>query len=141
MAGEDNIKGTGVLTNKAPEIPTSEPAFDDGSLACLGINTDTRRKMFTCPAKSQTELVGKTFWIVDYFANIEGKDGQEKYIFKAKWNLTDPDCMTQKKMQELLIKQPSQTGKGKESSHLKDHKERSFAKVAENGKTKASFIM
>ena len=77
MAVDDAIRGTGGLTNKAPELPTSEPAFDDGSLACLGINTDTRRKMFTCPAKSQTELVGKTFWIVDYFANIEGKDGQE----------------------------------------------------------------
>jgi len=51
MAVEDDIRGTGVLTNKAPELPTSEPAFDDGSLACLGINTDTRRKMFTCPAK------------------------------------------------------------------------------------------
>lgn len=91
MAVEDDIRGTGVLTNKAPELQTSEPAFDDGSLACLGINTDTRRKMFTCPAKSQTELVGKTFWVLDYFANIEGKDGQEKYIFLAKWNLTDPD--------------------------------------------------
>lgn len=82
MAVEDDIRGAGVLTNKAPELPTSEPALDDGSLACLGINTDTRRKMFTCPAKSQTELVGKTFWVLDYFANIEGKDGQEKY--KAK---------------------------------------------------------
>lgn len=91
MAVEDDIRGTGVLTNKAPELPTSELAFDDGSLACLGINTDTRRKMFTCPAKSQTELVGKTFWVLDYFANIEGKDGNMKYIFKAKFKLEDDE--------------------------------------------------
>lgn len=91
MAVEDDIRGTDALPNKAPELPTSEPAFDDGSLACLGINTDTRRKMFTCPAKSQTELVGKTFWVLDYFANIEGKDGKMKYLFKAKSNLDDAE--------------------------------------------------
>ena len=59
MAVEDDIRGTGVLTNKAPELLTSEPAFDDGSLAYLGINTDTRRKMFTCPAIRQTDLIDK----------------------------------------------------------------------------------
>jgi hypothetical protein len=54
MVGEDNIKGTGVLPNKAPENPTSEPAFDDGSLACLGLTTDTERKHFACPQRRYT---------------------------------------------------------------------------------------
>ena len=42
---------------------------DDGSLACLGLDTDRERKVFSCPAARQIDLVGKTFWIVDYFAN------------------------------------------------------------------------
>ncbi len=120
MAVEDDIRGTGVLTNKAPELPTSEPAFDDGSLACLGINTDTRRKMFTCPAKSQTELVGKTFWVLDYFANIEGKDGQEKYIFLGYVFYHDHILIRKRIKKNIIKKLLTCKRKGMEGKELHD---------------------
>ena len=47
---------------------------DDGSLASLGLDTDRERKTFSCPAVGQTELVDKTFWVLDYFGDIKGKD-------------------------------------------------------------------
>ena len=53
---------------------------DDGSLACLGLDTDRERKVFSCPAARQIDLVGKTFWVLDYFGNIEGKDCYQGWL-------------------------------------------------------------
>jgi len=64
---------------------------DDGSLACLGLDTDRERKNFSCPVKRQSDLVDRTFWVIDYFPDIMGKDGKRKYLYKAKSTLDDPD--------------------------------------------------
>lgn len=64
---------------------------DDGSLACLNLGTDKERKFFSCPAKKQMDLVGRTFWVLEYFGGLQSKDGKEKYIFKAKFNLEDAE--------------------------------------------------
>lgn len=69
---------------------------DDGSLACLGLDTDRERKVFSCPVARQIDLVGKTFWVLDYFGNIEGKDGNTKYLFKIIPNLDDPSTEERK---------------------------------------------
>lgn len=53
---------------------------DDGSLACLGLDMDRQRKVFSCPAARQIDLVGKTFWELDYFGNIEGKDNYRGWL-------------------------------------------------------------
>ena len=68
------------------------PTEDDGSLSFLGISTDRGRKSFSCEAKRQSDLVGESFWIVDYFPNIV-VNGNEKYLYKAKWNLEDDDSL------------------------------------------------
>lgn len=69
---------------------------DDGSLACLGLDTDRERKVFSCPAARQIDLVGKTFWVLDYFGDIVGKDGNKKYLFKIIPNLDDPSTEERK---------------------------------------------
>ena len=56
---------------------------DDGSLASLGLDTDRERKSFSCPAVRQTELVDKTFWVLDFFGDIKGKDGVYWYSFSC----------------------------------------------------------
>lgn len=72
-------------------VPPTNDAEDDGTLAFLGLDTDRDTKTFSCPAKRQTELVGESFWILDYFGDIKTKDGSTKYLYKAKMNLDDPD--------------------------------------------------
>lgn len=57
------------------------PTEDDGSLSFLGISTDRDRKSFSCEAKRQSDLVGESFGIVDYFPNIV-VNGNEKYLYK-----------------------------------------------------------
>ncbi len=68
---------------------------DDGSLACLGITKNERDKKFTCKEEQQSNLVGKTFWVVDFFAGVTTKFG-ERYIFKIKYNLDDAETEARK---------------------------------------------
>lgn len=68
---------------------------DDGSLACLGITKNERDKKFTCKEEQQTNLVNKTFWVLDYFAGVQSKFG-ERYIFKMKYNLEDEESEARK---------------------------------------------
>lgn len=63
---------------------------DDGSLSCLGLGTDRDNKSFSCPVITQSELVGKEFYIVDAFADIELK-GVNKYLYKIKFALDDSE--------------------------------------------------
>ena len=64
--------GNQYIKNATPPYHFDEG--DDGSLASLGLDTDRERKSFSCPAVRQTELVDKTFWLLDYFGDIKGKD-------------------------------------------------------------------
>ncbi len=68
---------------------------DDGSLACLGLNTDREGKSFSCPVAQQQELVGKTFFIVDAFADVELK-GKNMYLYKMKPTLDAPESEARK---------------------------------------------
>ena len=68
---------------------------DDGSLACLGITKNERDKKFTCKEEQQSNLVNKTFWVLDYFAGVQTQYG-ERYIFKMKYNLEDPEVEARK---------------------------------------------
>ena len=63
---------------------------DDGSLACLGLTTDRESKSFSCPVITQQELVGKTFYIVDAFADVDLK-GKKMYLYKMKPSLDAPE--------------------------------------------------
>ena len=63
---------------------------DDGSLACLGLGTDRDRKAFSCPVITQSELVGKTFYIVDAFTDIDLK-GVTKCLYKMKFSLDESE--------------------------------------------------
>ena len=66
--------------NENTTIRPLDEIKDDGSLACLGLDTDRERKVFSCPAARQIDLVGKTFWVLDYFGNIEGKDNYQGWL-------------------------------------------------------------
>ena len=68
---------------------------DDGSLSCLGLGTDRDRKAFSCPVLTQSELVGKTFYIVDAFTDIDLK-GLTKCLYKMKFSLTDSEDAARK---------------------------------------------
>ena len=77
--------------NYTSQTPYHFDEGDDGSLSALGIDTDRDRKTFNCKAIRQTDLIDKSFWVLDYFGDIMGKDGKMKYIFKAKYNLEDDE--------------------------------------------------
>lgn len=68
---------------------------DDGTLACLGITKNEKDKKFTCKEEQQSNLVGKTFYVLDYFSGVSTKYG-ERYIFKIKFNLDDPETEARK---------------------------------------------
>lgn len=68
---------------------------DDGTLAFLGITRNERDKRFTCKEEQQSNLVNKTFWVMDYFPNVTSKYG-ERYIFKIKYNLEDEESAARK---------------------------------------------
>ena len=68
---------------------------DDGTLACLHIPADRVNKRFQCPEEQQTNLVNKTFWVVDYFPEVTTKFGI-RYLFKMKYNLEDSETEARK---------------------------------------------
>ena len=72
-------------------------------------------------AKPRSDLVGESFWIVDYFPNIV-VNGNEKYLYKAKWNLEDDDSLAFKVWtgsQECwaVLDKIAELGKFQERSH------------------------
>ena len=68
---------------------------DDGTLACLHIPADRVNKRFQCPEEQQTNLVNKTFWVVDYFPEVTTKFGI-RHLFKIKYNLDDAETEARK---------------------------------------------
>lgn len=68
---------------------------DDGTLACLHIPADRANKRFQCPEEQQTNLVNKTFWVVDYFPEVTTKFGI-RHLFKMKYNLDDAETEARK---------------------------------------------
>lgn len=69
---------------------------DDGTLACLHLPADHGRKRFSCPEMRQTDLVGRTFWVVDYFDNVQSKFSADRYLFKIKFEKDDPESAARK---------------------------------------------
>ena len=68
---------------------------DDGTLAFLGITKNDRDKRFTCKEEQQSNLVNKTFWVLDYFSGVKSQYG-DRYIFKIKYNLEDEETAARK---------------------------------------------
>ncbi len=68
---------------------------DDGSLACLGITKNEKDKKFTCKEEQQSNLICKTFWVSDYCSEVKTQYG-ERYLFKFKYNLEDPETEARK---------------------------------------------
>ena len=68
---------------------------DDGTLACLGITKNERDKRFTCKEEQQGNLINKTFFLIDYFADVTTQYG-ERYLYKLKFNLDDPESEARK---------------------------------------------
>lgn len=68
---------------------------DDGTLACLRIPADRAKKRFSCPEEQQTNLINKTFWVVDFFPDVETRFGT-RHLFKLKFNKDDPETEARK---------------------------------------------
>lgn len=69
---------------------------DDGSLSCLNLPADAGRKRFSCPDAKLADLVGKTFWLIDYFSGVKSRFAEDRYIFKLKFNLEDSESQARK---------------------------------------------
>lgn len=63
---------------------------DDGTLACLHIPADESNKRFACKAERQENLIGKTFWLLDFFPEVQTRFGS-RYLYKAAYNKDAPD--------------------------------------------------
>ena len=63
---------------------------DDGTLACLHIPADRTNKRFACKEERQDNLIGKTFWLLDYFADVQTRFGS-RHLYKAAFEKDAPD--------------------------------------------------
>lgn len=63
---------------------------DDGTLACLGLTRNERDKRYTCPEEQQTNLINKTFWLQDFFPDVQTRFGT-RHLYKATYEKDDPD--------------------------------------------------
>ena len=69
---------------------------DDGSLSFLNIPEDPGNRHFNCEQTGQQKLINRTFYVIDYMENIQTKFGQERFLIKIKFNLSDPESETKK---------------------------------------------
>ena len=70
--------------------------IDDGTLACLNIPADRAKKRFTCPEEQQSNLIGRTFWIMYFFDNVPSRYSNDRYLMKIKFEKDDPDSAARK---------------------------------------------
>ena len=63
---------------------------DDGSLACLHLPADRANKRFVCQAERQENLINKTFWLQDFFPDVQPRFGT-RHLYKATYEKDDPD--------------------------------------------------
>lgn len=73
--------------------PTVE---DDGTLACLGLTTDTERKHLACPQVNQSSLVGQTFVIDGFFEHVKGIENSDKTLYKIRPDFNSPETDAKK---------------------------------------------
>ena len=64
---------------------------DDGSLAFMNIPKQEDNKHFHCAKISQSDLVDKEFWILDYQDNIQTKFGENRYLVFIRFDLQDKE--------------------------------------------------
>ena len=63
---------------------------DDGSLACLHLPADRANKRFVCKEERQENLINKTFWLQDFFPDVQTRFGM-RHLYKATYEKDDPD--------------------------------------------------
>lgn len=63
---------------------------DDGTLACLHLPADAANKRFFCREERQENLIGKTFWLQGFFADVQTRYGI-RHIYKATYEKEDND--------------------------------------------------
>lgn len=63
---------------------------DDGTLACLRIPADRANKRFLCREERQENLIGKTFWLQDFFPDVQTRYGI-RHIYKASYEKDAPE--------------------------------------------------
>lgn len=51
---------------------------DDGTLACLNIPRNENSRSFNCDEITQSKLVNRTFWVVDYLEDVPTKFSRAK---------------------------------------------------------------
>lgn len=68
-----------------------ENTIDDGSLNFLKIPKNENDKSFHCKEIRQTDLLNLTFWVIDFFSNMETKFGKDRYLVKIKFDIDKPD--------------------------------------------------
>ena len=77
------------MSNKKPKWQ-QEGFKDDGTLACLGLTTNRESKTFTNAVKTQQELAGREFFILDGFDDLK-IGGVKKALFKMAFDLNAPE--------------------------------------------------
>ena len=65
---------------------------DDGTLACLHLPADAANKRFFCKEERQENLIGKTFWLQGFFADVQTRYGI-RHIYKATYEKEDNDSV------------------------------------------------
>lgn len=78
------------------ELNTNKTTMDDGSLAALRLPRPEGRKTFHCEKVTQSALVNRSFWIVDYDKDVKTKFGEGKYVVCIKFDLNDGEPQAKK---------------------------------------------
>lgn len=67
-----------------------------GELVPLNIPENEQEKRFACPSMKQSDLIGRSFWILNAFSDCGTKYGENKSIFKIKFDLDDAESEARK---------------------------------------------
>lgn len=78
------------------EQSINKPITDDGSLAALRLPRPEGRKNFHCEKITQSALVNRTFWVVDFDKDVKTKFGEGKYVVCIKFDLSDSESQAKK---------------------------------------------
>lgn len=62
---------------------------DDGSLAFLGIEPADKDKYFGDKKVSQSDMVGKEFWVVDYIGGMKTNHGTDRGLLRIRLDKDD----------------------------------------------------
>ena len=73
-----------------------EEKIDDGTLSFLNIDISKDTRHFNCDVTTQSKIVNKTFYVIDFITDMKTKHGDGRYLVKIRTDLNQSDSESKK---------------------------------------------